>query len=428
MISNSKKIKPTNRLEGEVRPPGDKSISHRALILGSLCRGETPISGLLDAEDVKNTIQCLKTLGITINRTKSKVTVLGDGLTGYHRPKEPLVAGNSGTLMRILTGALAGQNFNSRFVGDKSLTQRPMDRIIDPLHKMGGKITARGGKYPPLHIKGRKLTSISYKLPVASAQVKSCILLAGLFAKGTTRVIEPHLSRDHTERMLDYLGAEIDRVDNTIILRGGKLEGRAIYVPGDFSSASFLLAAGAIVPGGQIKVKEVGVNPTRTGFLTVLEKMGATFKLTNQKNSNNEPRADITIKSSKLEGIEIGEDVIPLLIDEIPLIGVLATQAKGRTVIRNAEEARVKETDRIKATVENLKKMGGKVKEKPDGMVIKGKQNLKGGEVKAYGDHRIALAFSIAGLVAEKNTFIRGGRWVNVSYPNFYKHLKELIP
>ncbi len=428
MNPNSKKIKPANRLEGEARPPGDKSISHRALILGSLCRGKTPITGLLDAEDVNHTIQCLKTLGVTIKKRGDKATVLGNGLTGYHPPKEPLVAGNSGTLMRILTGALAGQNFSSYFLGDKSLTQRPMDRIIDPLHEMGGKITAREGKYPPLHIKGRKLTSISYQLPVASAQVKSCILLAGLFAKGTTRVTEPDPSRDHTERMLDYLGAGIERVNNKITLSGGKLEGRTIYVPGDFSSASFLLAAGAIVPDSQIKVREVGVNPTRMGFLTVLEKMGATFKLTNQKNSNNEPRADITIKSSKLRGIEIGEDLIPLLIDEIPLIGVLATQAKGRTVIRKAEEARVKETDRIKATVENLKRMGGKVKEKPDGMVIKGKQNLRGGEVKAFGDHRIALAFSIAGLVAEKNTIIRDAKWVNVSYPDFYKHLEELIP
>lgn len=422
-----KKISPANKLEGQVRPPGDKSISHRALILGSLCSGETTIIGLLMGEDVKHTIGCLKALGVTIKQAGSEVTVVGAGVGGLKKAEKKLDAGNSGTLMRILTGVLAGQDFECRFIGDESLHKRPMARIIRPLKKMGAEITARKGKYPPLNIRGRTLKAISYKLPVASAQVKSCILLAGLLAEGNTQVIEPNPSRDHTERMLEYLGANIIREANTITLSGGDLKGDTISVPADFSSASFFLTAGAIVPGATVKVLEVGVNPTRTGFLTVLKKMGANIKISNQRILNNEPRADITVQSSNLEGIAIDGELIPLLIDEIPLIAVLATQADGRTVIKGAEEARVKETDRVKATVENLKRMGAEVKERPDGMVIKGKQALKGGIVKSYGDHRMTMAFSVAGLIAQKDTIIQNAQWVNVSYPHFYKHLKELM-
>jgi 3-phosphoshikimate 1-carboxyvinyltransferase len=303
-----------------------------------------------------------------------------------------------------------------------------MDRIISPLRKMRAKIYAQDGKYPPLTIRGKKLQAISYKLPVASAQVKSCILLAGLLAEGTTQVIEPRPSRDHTERMLDYLGANITREDNAITVNGRKgLKGNIISIPADFSSASFFLAAGAVVKDAKIKVMDVGINPTRTGFLTMLKRMGAQIDMSNEKILNQEPRANITVKSCDLEGTEISTDLIPLLIDEIPLIAILATQASGTTIIKGAKEARVKETDRIKSTVENLKKMGAEVEERPDGMLIEGKQTLKGGIVKSYGDHRMAMAFTVAGLMAEGTTMIQDAQWVQISYPNFYQDLKELL-
>lgn len=420
-------IQPSDKLEGELRPPGDKSMSHRALILGAISYGKTTITGLLEGEDVKKTQTCLKSLGVNIEKGSGKVILDGVGLKGLKKSDRALHAGNSGTLMRILTGILVGQDFPTRFIGDESLSDRPMDRIIAPLTGMGAEIHARDGMYPPLDIFGKRLKAISYELPVASAQVKSSILLAGLLANGTTQVKEPRASRDHTEQMLKYLGAEITRDPHQITIKGGsKLTGKSIHVPADFSSASFFLTAGSTVKESEIKLLEVGINPTRCGFLTVLEEMGAEINITNERTLNQEPLADISVGSSELHGIRVDEQLIPLLIDEIPLIAVLATQAHGKTIISGAREARIKETDRIQATAENLQKMGAKVKERPDGMIINGKVNLKGAVVRSFGDHRMAMAFAVAGLLADNNTVIKGAQWVNVSYPNFYRDLEEL--
>jgi len=414
-------IRHAKRFGGEITVPGDKSISHRALILGAIAEGETQIENLAPGKDVESTARCLRALGVKIEQEGTKAIVRGRGLRGLQAPKEILDAGNSGTTMRLLAGVLAGQSFSATITGDDSLKKRPMRRIIEPLTLMGAKIYSKNG-LAPLTIEGSPLRGIQYQMPIASSQVKSCVLLAGLYASGTTTVIEPTPTRDHTERLLKYMG---------VIWRGG-LEGgsqpqaREISVPGDISSAAFFIAAATLIRDAQLIIKDVGVNKTRTAFLDVLADMGASISINNEREESHEPRADLSIKHAELKAIEVGGTQIPGLIDELPILAIIATQAEGTTVIKDAQELRVKETDRIRATVDNLKKMGALIEEKPDGMMIRGPCKLKGAKVKSYGDHRIAMAFAIAGLIAEGETVIEGAEWADISFPGFYEQLTSL--
>ncbi len=421
------KIIPVKKIAGVLRVPGDKSISHRALMFSALAKGKTRIFGLSDCQDVRSTTGCLGALGISITETGNETIVDGKGLSGLQKPESPLDAGNSGTTMRLLSGILAGQNFETTITGDQSLKKRPMRRIILPLRQMGVQIEGTATYVPPLTIKPSKLKPIQYHLPIASAQVKSCVLLAGLYADGETTIIEPYKSRDHTERLFRYLGADLKIKQNKITVSPDmNLNAKNLVIPGDISSAAFFMVAGAMVKNSQITLKNVGINPTRTGILEVLSKMGARFEIVNQKFQNNEPSADIIIYSSQLKGIDISGSIIPRIIDEIPIIAVAATQAKGQTVIRDAQELRYKETDRIRAVVENLKNMGVQVKELPDGLVIEGEQNLIGSKISSYDDHRIAMAFAIAALSATGETMIDNADCVNISYPGFFEQLENL--
>jgi 3-phosphoshikimate 1-carboxyvinyltransferase len=413
-------VNPVRRIRGELRVPGDKSISHRALIIGALADGPVPIENLSPAHDVQSTALCLRELGVT-------VTAQGVHSCGLRPPARPLDAGNSGTTLRLLAGLLAGYPYTVTLTGDASLRKRPMQRIIEPLTAMGAQIESAGG-YAPLRISGGRLRGIRYTLPIASSQVKSALVLAGLHAQGVTTVIEPSPTRDHTERMLRYLGVPLKTRKGSVSVHGGsRPKAKALVVPGDFSSAAFFLAAAVLVPEARLTIRDVGLNPTRTGFLDVLCEMGAQISVHHEREIAHEPWGDLRGESSELHGRVIGGALIPRLIDELPLLAICATQAHGVTVIQDAGELRVKETDRIRAVTHNLRKMGAHVEERPDGWVIPGRQRLSGALVESFGDHRIAMAFAIAGLIADGPTVISGAEWVAISYPSFFDDLAQLV-
>ena len=419
-------------LQGRIRVPGDKSISHRALMLGAIAEGETQIQGLLLGEDPRSTAACFRALGAEISDLNTElVKVKGIGSGNFQEPLDVLDAGNSGTTMRLMLGLLASHP--GRFftvTGDSSLRSRPMSRVVKPLQQMGAQIWGRkGNTLAPLAIQGQALQPIHYHSPIASAQVKSCILLAGLNTEGQTTVTEPALSRDHSERMLRAYGAElsIDPDTNSVTITGGaKLYGQTVIVPGDISSAAFWLVAGAIVPGSDLVVENVGVNPTRTGILEALALMGADIQLENQREVAGEPVADIRVRSGGLKSCTIAGDIIPRLIDEIPILAVAAAFAEGTTIIRDAEELRVKESDRITVMAQQLNKMGAKISELPDGMEITGGTPLVGAAVDSHTDHRIAMSLAIAALNAIGTTTIHRAEAAAISYPNFTNTLREI--
>ncbi|PSL41971.1 3-phosphoshikimate 1-carboxyvinyltransferase [Planomicrobium soli] len=415
-------------LKGAIQVPGDKSISHRSIMFGAMAAGTTTVEGFLLGDDCLSTISCFRKLGVEINLDGDKVTIKSGGERSWEEPSEVLDTGNSGTTTRLMLGILAGTSFHSVMAGDESIAKRPMKRIIDPLRQMGADIRGRrDGQYTPLAVQGTKLTGIDYTLPVASAQVKSAILLAGLKAEGKTRVTEPVASRDHTEIMLEHFGAKISRNNGTIEIDGGQtLTANHVNVPGDISSAAFMIGAALITSNSEVKLTNVGTNPTRTGILDVISQMGADFDI-EERQTSGEQAADLTIRSSALTGIEIGGDLIPRLIDEIPLIALIATQATGTTVIKDAEELRVKETDRIAAVVVELTKLGADIQATDDGMIINGPTPLKGESVKTYGDHRLGMMEAVAALVASEEVVIDNPACISVSYPDFIEQLNSLL-
>lgn len=422
-------------LKGKVCIPGDKSISHRSVMFGAIASGITEIHNFLMGADCLATIDCFRKMGIEIHIQKDRVLVHGKGLHGLSAPSETLLVKNSGTTTRLISGILAGQPFASSLSGDDSLNSRPMKRIMEPLTQMGAHISSLlDNDCAPLKIEPGVLHGIHYTSPVASAQVKSCLLLAGLYADGETAVTEPILSRNHTELMLREFGADIRTVHElagsqatAVIQPCQELYGQKITVPGDISSAAYFIAAGLLVPDSEILIKNVGINPTRAGFLKVCEDMGGTITLLNERTEAGEKMADILVKSSHLHSISIYGDIIPTLIDEIPIIAVMAACAEGTTVIRDAGELRVKETDRIETVTDNLQAMGCSVLPTEDGMVIKGGVPLKGATIHTLLDHRIAMAFSIAALVAEGKTKILDSHCIDVSYPGFYDTFEQLL-
>ena len=418
-----------NRLRGSLKVPGDKSISHRAIMLGSLASGTTEIHHFLKSGDCLSTISCFQHMGIEITKNSSIVQVKGKGLRGLSQPDSILNAGNSGTTTRLLSGILCGQHFTSTLTGDASVQKRPMGRVIEPLSLMGANIQSTlGNGCVPLQITGKALKGIHYTSKVASAQVKSAILLAGLYGDGITKVTEPSLSRNHTEIMLRSFGCEVTSNDSTVSLTpGSPLEGQKVVVPGDISSAAFFLAAGLIVPDSEICLSNVGVNPTRAGILQVIEQMGGNISLLNQKSDNQEPTADILVKTSNLHGVTIEGSMIPTLIDEIPILAVLACFAQGTTVIKDASELKVRESNRIDTIVKNLTSMGAHITATEDGMVIEGGYPLTGTFIDSQKDHRIAMSFAVAALASKGTTNIPDSGCVSISYPGFYEDLGKLI-
>ena len=420
-------IKKQTNLRGTLTVPGDKSISHRAVMFGSLARGTTRISHFLEGADCLSTISCFRKMGIEIDRNKDEILVHGRGLHGLTAPTEILDVGNSGTTTRLISGILAGQTFTSELDGDDSIRTRPMKRIMTPLTSMGADITSRlDNGCAPLIIHGRPLHAAHYDSPVASAQVKSCVLLAGMYADGITSVTEPFLSRNHTEIMLNYFGAEITSEETTASIRPEPvLEGRDIQVPGDISSAAYFIAAGLLTPGSEILLKNVGINPTRAGILKVCMDMGADITLLNES-TEGEPTADLLIRTSSLKGTTIEGSIIPTLIDEIPMIAVMAAFAEGTTIIRDAQELKVKESDRIAVMVDNLRRMGADIEGTDDGMIIHGGRPLHGAVIDSHLDHRIAMSFAVAGTICDGTVDILNGECVNISYPEFYHDLYSL--
>ncbi len=413
--------RPTSTLKGTVRVAGDKSISHRSIMLGSLAEGTTKVSGFLEGEDALSTLAAFRAMGVEItDPVNGQLEIKGVGLNGLKQPDAPLDMGNSGTSMRLLTGLLSGQKFDSSLIGDESLSKRPMSRVAAPLSLMGGQINTASEGRPPLQIKGGKyLVGIEYPMPMASAQVKSCILLAGLYAEGETAVIEPAPTRDHTERMLRAFGYEVKTEDARISLRsGGKLIACELDIPADISSATFFMVAACIAEDADLLLEHVGVNPTRDGVITILKLMGADLVLENERMVGGEPVADIRVRSSKLKGIQIPEDQVPLAIDEFPALFIAAACAEGTTVLTGAEELRVKESDRIQVMADGLKVLGIKHKVNPDGIEIQGGQ-MNGGQIDSHGDHRIAMSFSVAGIRAKKPIEILDCKNVATSFPNF---------
>ena len=422
-------LREATRVSGEVGVPGDKSVSHRAAIFGAMARGTTRIGNFLRAGDTLGTLNALRKLGIEITEPNEAGEVVVHGGDGKFRaPSRLLDCGNSGTTMRLLCGALAGRDFPITLSGDASLSRRPMDRVCVPLSQMGARICGVGEKNtPPLSLNGGELRGIEYEMPVASAQVKSAILLAGLRARGTTRVLEPAPSRDHTERMLRGFGVNVRQSGNAIEIEASDLTATDIKVPGDISAAAFFLVAGALRENWSVTVRGCGVNPTRTGILDVLHAMGAQVELAEKIESGGEAQADITVRGAPLRGTEIGGDLIPRLIDELPVLALLATQAEGRTTIRDAAEMRVKESDRIAVIARELRKLGAQIEETPDGLLIDGPCELRGATVTSPpGDHRIAMTLAIASLVARGETKIENADAVASSFPNFYQTLQRL--
>ncbi|MEA4972262.1 MAG: 3-phosphoshikimate 1-carboxyvinyltransferase [Candidatus Metalachnospira sp.] len=420
----NKLIKPAKCLRGKISVPGDKSISHRSVMLGSIAKGTTHVYGFLTGADCLSTISCFKKLGIDIKVEGTDVTVHGKGLHGLTEPSETLDVGNSGTTLRLMSGLLSAQPFPCHITGDSSIQKRPMGRVADPIKLMGGKLIsdADGDKLTaPLAVEGTRLNAIDYILPVASAQVKSAVILAGMYADGETRITEPEATRDHTEIMLNYLGADIKKDGNTIIVNPvEELTAKDIYVPGDISSAAYFIAAALICPNSEITIENVGVNPTRTGIIDAFLDMGADIKLTNERTVCGEKVADIVARTSSLHGAVIKGDIIPKLIDEIPVIAVVACFADGDTIIADAQELKVKESNRIKTTATEINRMGGSITETDDGMIIKGSTKLHGAVCESYDDHRIAMSTAVAALVADGETEIINAECSNISFPNFY--------
>ena len=409
---------------GQIKVPGDKSISHRAVMLGSLANGVTEISGFLKGADCLSTIDCFRKMGIDIDINGENVTVHGNGLRGLKKPDEMLYTGNSGTTTRLLCGILAGQNFDTSITGDASIQKRPMGRVVKPLSMMGAKIE---NEYCPLYITGTKLHGIDYKMPVASAQVKTAIILAGLYADGETVIHEIEKSRDHTELMLSAMGADltVDNLDITV-KPTNDLTAVNVDVPGDISSAAFFLVLGAIMPNSQITVTNVGVNPTRTGIIDVLKAMGADITLENIHTSAGETVADITVRSSSLKGTIVGGDIIPRLIDELPIIAVAAVFSDGQTVIKDAQELKVKETNRIRAVVDEFNKCGIDITETDDGMIINGGKSIHGADFKTYGDHRMAMSLTVLAQLADGESTLDDSDCACVSYPTFFDDFYKL--
>ena len=426
-------IKACQRLGGEVVPPGDKSISHRAAILNSLARGKAEIDNFAPGADCLSTVRCLKALGVKIGRKGSRgsptMSVSGTGEDGLKEASNVLDARNSATTMRLLGGLLASQPFLSIITGDASLRNRPMGRLIEPLRLMGADVAGRGqDSFAPLVIKGKKLRGIDFTLPVPSAQIKSAILLAGLFACGNTVVHQQIVSRDHTERMVRHLGARLESQGNSISLLplNSPLASLSMRIPGDISSAAYFLVAAATHPDARIVIRDCGINPTRTGIMDILVAMGARLKIENERLEAGEPLADIVVESSELKGIEVGGDIIPRLIDEIPVLAVAGCAARGKTVIKDAGELRVKESDRIATVVSELSRLGAQIEPLPDGMVVYGGRRLSGTEVDSHFDHRLAMTLAIAGLIAKGETTIKHARAAQVSYPAFWQTLQQI--
>ena len=416
-------------LRGTIRVPGDKSISHRSIIFGSLATGETKVYDILRGEDVLSTIQVFRDLGVSIQDDGDVIRIQGVGFQGLQAPTAPLDMGNSGTSIRLISGVLAGQDFSVTMVGDDSLSKRPMDRVAIPLRQMGVEIAGQGERdCPPLHEKGtHQLQPIHYRLPVASAQVKSALIFAALQAEGKSTIIEKEKTRDHTEDMIRQFGGEIQVDGKTIHIQGGQeFKGQTVIVPGDISSAAFWLVAGLILPDSMIKIENVGINQTRTGILDVIQEMGG--DLTVEDRDEKAVSASLTVKTSSLKGMRIDGELIPRLIDELPIIALLATQANGQTVIADAEELRVKETDRIQVVADSLNAMGATVVPTEDGMIITGPTPLHGADLETFGDHRIGMMAAIAALlVSEGNVMLDRAEAINTSYPSFFEDLETLL-
>ena len=423
MIKNVSRI--NKGLMGEITIPADKSVSHRAVMFSSIAKGTSVIKNFSQGNDPKSTLETFCKLGVTAEY-KDPNTLIINSTGNLIAPESDLCCGNSGTTMRLVAGILCGQNFDSILTGDESLSKRPMKRIIEPLSKMGAKIIAQEN-HAPLKIFGQPLHGINYTTPIASAQVKSSILLAGLHADGITTVTEPHLSRNHTELMLKFMGADIETKELTVTIKKSELKPKSIEICGDISSAAYFIVAALIIPDSNIILKNVGLNPTRTGILDVAQKMGGNIQVLNKQTVSGEDVGDIQIKHSELKACEISGDMIPRLIDELPLIAVLATQADGETIVKDAQDLRNKESDRIKSTVCELKKLGADILETDDGFIIHGKSTLKGDvEVETYKDHRLAMSLYVAGLICKKDIAIKDFEWTNISFPEFEKLFDKL--
>jgi 3-phosphoshikimate 1-carboxyvinyltransferase len=428
-------IQPAKNLTGGLDLPGDKSVSHRYAMLAGLAAGTSELRHFSAAADCHSTLACMSALGAEVKTDKDMVRVTGRGLNGLKSSWRALDAENSGTTMRLLSGILAGQSFSSKLTGDSSLQKRPMKRVIGPLREMGADIRARDDNFAPLEIRGARLKAIDYKMPMASAQVKSAVLLAGLFANGVTSVTEPARTRDHTELALEEFGASIEKDGRTIRIHGlananggGKLIAKSLDVPGDLSSAVFFIAAASLFPDSNVLIHNVGLNPTRTTILDVFASMGASIQIIGLKSANGEIVGDLSVKGAQLKGGVIAGDQIPLVIDELPMLAALGPYTEEGIEIRDATELRVKESDRIAALAENLRRMGASVEERPDGLKVAGRiaGKLRGAEIEPHGDHRIAMAFAVAGLAAEGNTVIRDADCAGVSFPTFFQELNRL--
>lgn len=422
-------LQPTMKgLKGMLDIPGDKSISHRSVMFGSIAQGVTRVTNFLPGDDCLSTISCFRKLGVVIEENENELIIYGNGFDGLKEPDEILDVGNSGTTIRLLLGILAGRPFFSSIIGDHSIGKRPMTRVTEPLRSMGAQIDGRNnGEFTPLSIRGGHLNPIHYNMPVASAQVKSALILAGLQAEGETIIIEKAESRDHTERMIRKFGGEVHKNNREITIKGGqRLSASDILVPGDISSAAFFLVAAAIVPNSEIVLKNVGLNPTRTGIIEIMNKMGANLEISQNEVDSFEPAGDITVKTSSLRGTVVEGDVIPRLIDEIPIIALLATQAEGTTIIKDASELKVKETNRIDTVVQELTKLGASIEATDDGMIIHGGTTLTGGKVSSHGDHRIGMMLAIASLLSKDKVELENPDAISVSYPNFFNHLNSL--
>ncbi|MBZ5701363.1 MAG: 3-phosphoshikimate 1-carboxyvinyltransferase [Acidobacteriia bacterium] len=428
-------VEPARAISGGLEPPGDKSISHRYAMLAALAEGPSELRHFSSAADCQSTLECVGALGAEVRREKELVCVTGHGPRGLRGSKRALDAGNSGTTMRLLAGILCGQKFASTLTGDASLQRRPMRRVIAPLREMGAEIKAREDNFAPLEIRGGDLRPLEYAMPMASAQVKSAVLLAGLFADGTTSVSEPARTRDHTELALEAFGVPVEKRGRMVSVHGlvfgkggGRLEGRQLEVPGDLSSAVFFIAAALLLPESNLLIHNVGLNPTRTAVLDLLASMGGAIRIVSPRVANGEITGDIVVRGSELKGGVIEGETVALLIDELPMLAALGPFTEEGIEIRDAKELRVKESDRIAALAENLKRMGARVEERPDGLRVEGRAagRLHGAEIEPHGDHRIAMAFAVAGLAAEGATRIRDAECAGVSYPEFYKELERL--
>ncbi len=424
---SNRRVGQVSRLQGQPKIPGDKSISHRSLIFGALAKGTTEIHHLLESGDVQSTASCLKQMGVEIEKRDQKTFVKGRGISSLKSPTEILDCGNSGTTIRLLMGLLSGiEGMKASLTGDQSLVKRPMKRVAAPLREMGAKIELTNQDYAPFTVTGTKLKGTHYHLKIASAQIKTAVILAALSADGETEITGEIQSRDHTERMLGHFGVKIEATPTAIKLKGGQeFKASVMNVPGDPSTAAFWLAAACMIPGAKIELKNISLNPTRIGFIKVLERMGAKIE-THITSVGPEPIGDIRIVYAELRGVDVKAEEIPSLIDELPMLAVLATQAQGMTRVFGAEELRVKETDRIEAVAKNLRAMGAKIETTPDGYIVNGKQALQGAEIESFHDHRIAMAFSIAALVANGESLIKGSECVQISYPEFFDTLTEL--